>query len=198
MSRVILASGSKTRAKMLKNAGLEFGVHSAPVDENTLKFAMIADNVPARDIADALAELKARAVSYLHPEALIIGADQLLVKDGKIFSKAQDRAAAKDTLRALSGEKHELISAAVIYKNGRPVWRTLDTAKLTVRPLSDDFIKGYLDALGDNAFWSVGCYQLEGLGAQLFTKVEGDYFTVLGLPLFALLDFFRREGLIPL
>jgi len=85
----------------------------------------------------------------------------------------------------------------VIYQNGQPVWRALDTAKLTVRPLSDDFIKGYLDMLGDNAFWSVGCYQLEGLGAQLFTKVEGDYFTVLGLPLFALLDFFRCEGSIP-
>jgi len=196
--KVILASNSKTRALMLKNAGLEFDIQAARVDEDTLKTAMIADFVSPRDIADALAELKARAVSYLHSDALVIGADQLLVKDGVIFSKANNRHEAETVLRTLSNSEHTLISAVTVYQNGQPIWRELDTASLLVRPLSDGFIEEYLDKLGADAFWSVGCYQLEGLGAQLFTKVEGDHFTILGLPLLPLLDFLRRHGCMPL
>lgn len=183
---------------MLRNAGVTFDVQPARVDEDTLKTAMMADNVPPRDIADALAELKARAVSYLHQEAFIIGADQLLVKDGKIFSKAADRRQAEQTLNELSDGVHELISGVTVYQHGQPIWRSLDTAKLTVRPLSEEFISQYLDRLGEDAFWSVGCYQLEGLGAQLFTKVDGDHFTVLGMPLLPLLDFLRRHGCMPI
>ena len=198
MSEVILASASKTRADMLKSAGLSFQIQPARVDEETLKTALVADACPPINIADALAELKARAVSYLHPNALVIGADQLLVHKGAVFSKANDKTEAAHILKALSGTTHTLISAAVIYQNGQAIWRTTDKANLTVRPLSDDFIDGYLDTLGSDAFWSVGCYQLEGLGAQLFTKIDGNHFTVLGLPLLPLLDFFRRIGCMPL
>jgi septum formation protein len=198
MTRLILASGSQTRADMLRNAGVDFTVDAAKVDEEVLKNALIADNVPPRDIADALAELKARAVSYLHPGSLILGADQILVQDGKIFSKAKSRDEAATTLKALSGNSHELISAAAIYLDGQAIWRGLETAKLTVRPLSDEFIETYLDQMGGRALMSVGCYQIEGLGAQLFTRVEGGMFAVLGLPLFGVLDFLRRHSMMPL
>ena len=198
MTDIILASGSKTRAQMLEAAGVVFLVQTPAVDEETLKASMIADSMPALDIADALADMKARSVSLLKPNAFVLGADQLLVHDGKILSKASNRGAAFKTLQLLSGGVHALISAAVLYQNGEPIWRTTDKAVLTVRPLSDDFIEGYLDKLGDDAYWSVGTYQIEGLGAQLFTKVDGDHFTVLGLPLLPLLDFFRRAGCMPL
>ncbi|SDD29793.1 Maf family protein [Kordiimonas lacus] len=194
----ILASGSQTRADMLTNAGIAFEVDPARVDEDAVKTALVADGAPPRDIADALADLKARAVAMRRPEDMVMGADQILVCDGKIFSKADTREEAAETLKALSGKSHQLLSAAVIYEGGQPTWRAVDTVKLSVRPLSDAFIEGYLDAIGDAAFWSVGAYQIEGRGAQLFTKVEGDHFTVLGLPLFALLDFLRRRGMMPL
>ncbi|WP_286829357.1 MULTISPECIES: Maf family protein [Kordiimonas] len=194
----ILASGSQTRADMLTNAGVAFEVDPARVDEDAVKTALVADGAPPRDIADALADLKARAVAMRRPEDMVMGADQILVCDGKIFSKADTREEAAETLKALSGKSHQLLSAAVVYEGGQPIWRTVDTVKLSVRPLSDAFIEGYLDAIGDAALWSVGAYQIEGRGAQLFTKVEGDHFTVLGLPLFALLDFLRRRGMMPL
>lgn len=198
MNKLILASASKTRAEILTNAGVEFSVDPANVDEAMLKAALVADNVPPKDMADALAELKARAVSYLHPGSMILGADQILVQDGKIFSKAKNREEAAEKLRALSGKEHQLISAAAIYLDGQPIWRGLDSANLTVRPLSDDFIDSYLDQIGEAAFWSVGCYQMEGRGAQLFTKVEGNHFVILGLPLFGILDFLRRHSMMPL
>lgn len=194
----ILASGSQTRADMLTNAGVSFEIDPARVDEDAVKAALVADGAPPRDIADALADLKARAVAMRRPQDMVLGADQILVCDGKLFSKANTVDDAAATLKALSGKTHQLISAAVIYEGGQPIWRAVDTVKLTVRPLSDDFIKGYLDAIGDAAFWSVGAYQIEGRGAQLFTRVDGDHFTVLGLPLFALLDFLRRRGMMPL
>ncbi len=183
---------------MLKNAGVDFAVETARVDENSIKEAMVAENAPARDIADALAEMKARAVSYMQPDAFVLGADQILVKDGKIFSKSTTREEAKSVLGTLSGGTHQLISAAVVCQNGQAIWRSVDTVKLDVRPLSEEYIDTYLDTLGDDAFWSVGCYQLEGIGAQLFNRVEGDYFSVLGLPLLPVLDFLRRHQLIPL
>ncbi len=198
MTQIVLASGSKTRADMLEKAGLDFSVFPARVDEDALKASLIAQGLPARGIADALAETKARSVSGTYPQALVIGADQLLVKDGKIVSKAKDIDQARDVLTNLSGGVHQLISAVVVYENGQAVWRAVDTVKLTMRPLSKDFIDGYLKALGEDAFWSVGAYQLEGLGAQLFTKVDGSHFTVLGLPLLPLLDFLRRRNVMPL
>ncbi len=196
MSELVLASQSKTRQSMLSNAGIQFDVQVAPVDETEIKASLIAEGGPARDIADALADAKARSVSLMRPDALVLGADQILVQNGEIFSKAQDRDEAEAKLAKLSGNSHQLISAAVIYQQGQPVWRAIDAATLHVRDLSTDFIKEYLDALGDDAFWSVGCYQLEGRGIQLFDKVEGSHFTILGLPLIAVIDFLRRRGML--
>lgn len=194
----VLASGSKTRADMLKQAGVSFDVDPGRVDEDAVKQSLVAEGAPPRDIADALADLKARNVALRRYEDTVLGADQILVCDGKLFSKATSRAEAEETLKTLSGRTHELLSAAVIYDGGQPVWRVVDSVKMTMRPLSDEFIAQYLDSLGDDAFWSVGAYQLEGLGAQLFTRVEGSHFTVLGLPLLPLLDFLRRRGMMPL
>ena len=182
---------------MLENAGVSFDAVRALVDEGAIKQSLIAEAVPARDVADRLAEAKARSVSMIHPNRIVLGADQVLVQDKRIFSKASTRDQAKATLKALSGQSHQLISAAVIYDGGQPVWRAATVATLTVRDLSDDFIDQYLTALGDDAFWSVGCYQLEGLGAQIFSKIDGDYFTVLGLPLLPVLDFLRGRGMVP-
>lgn len=198
MVNLILASGSKTRAEMLKNAGVNFTVQTPTVDEASLKEALVVDGTAPRHIADALAEMKARIVSYQKPDALVLGADQILEKDGKVFSKASNRQEAEATLKALSGGVHKLISAVVICQNGQAIWRSVDQVKMDVRPLSDAFIKQYLDTLGDDAFWSVGCYQFEGIGAQLFNHMDGDYFTVLGMPLLPVLDFLRRYNLLPL
>jgi len=198
VSKLILASASATRAQMLKKSGVIFDVEVPLVDEDNWKTSLIAEGVSPSGIADALADTKARSVSQTHADAYVIGADQVLVQDGQLLSKATDRHEAQQTLKALSDSKHTLLSAVVVYQNGEPVWRTLGKATLTARPLSDVFIEAYLDALGDDAFWSVGCYQIEGLGAQLFTDVDGDQFTVLGLPLLPLLDFLRRIGCMPL
>lgn len=196
MTPLILASASKTRADMLQKAGVSFDIEKALIDESPLKAALMAEEAPARDIADALADAKARSVSFLNPDALVIGADQVLALGGSFFSKAKNREDAEKTLTALSAQTHDLYSAAVVYLGGQPLWRTVAKVSLSMRPLSADFIATYLDELGDDAFWSVGCYQIEGLGAQLFTRIKGDYFTVLGLPLLPLLDFLRGYGLL--
>ncbi|MCJ9429863.1 Maf family protein [Kordiimonas marina] len=196
--KLILASASTTRADMLARVGVPVETDPPHVDEGEIKDALLAEGAPARDIADALAELKARTTSFRHPGALVLGADQVLVKDGKLFSKAKDKADAAGKLALLAGGEHRLISAAVICRDGEPVWRALDEARLVMRPLSGAYIEDYLDKIGDAAFWSVGCYQLEGLGAQLFTRVEGDFFTILGLPLLPVLDYLRRVEMLPL
>lgn len=193
---LILASASETRAKMLTRAGVAIDIVPAAVDEEALKDSLLAEAAPPRDIADSLADAKARSVSFIHPDRMVLGADQILVQDGELFSKAANREAATATLRALSGKSHQLVSAAVIYSDGQPVWRGVASAIMSVRELSDDFINQYLEALGGDAFWSIGCYQLESLGAQLFNKIDGDYYTVLGLPLLAVLDFLRRQGMV--
>lgn len=196
MSPLLLASGSVTRAAMLRAAGVETEAVSASVDEPALRQAMLAEHAPARDIADKLAELKARRVSGRHPDRLVLGADQVLVAAGELYAKPADRAAAMAQLRALRGRTHDLLSAAVVVQAGAPVWRHIGRARLFMRPFSDAFLEDYLDRMGDLAFASVGCYQLEGLGAQLFARVEGDFFTVLGLPLLELLGFLRARGVL--
>lgn len=193
---LILASGSATRQRMLEHAGVPYKAVPSAVDEAPLKASLIEGGAPARDIADALADLKARHGSMMQPTRLVLGADQVLVQDGRFFTKATNRDEAAETLKALSGKSHQLVSAAVIYDGGQPVWRAVTTATLSVRDLSDDFIKQYLDTLGDDAYWSVGSYQLEGLGAQLFDRIDGDMFTILGMPLIEILDFLRRYGIL--
>jgi septum formation protein len=192
---LILASKSETRASMLKNAGVSFDIQPAMADEEAIKNSLLSENISARDMADCLADAKARSLAFSH-QGYILGADQILECEGKIFSKVSNMFDAKDKLKALSGKTHTLYSAAVIYEGCNPIWRSVDKATLKMRVLSNDFIENYLDMIGDAAFWSVGCYQVEGVGLQLFEKIEGSHFTILGLPMIELLDFLRRVDII--
>jgi septum formation protein len=196
-ARVVLASGSATRAALLRNAGLAFEQIAAPVDEGELKRAMKAEGADAAETAMALAVLKAHRVSERAPGALVIGADQMLVANGEWFDKPADRAAAKAQLLSLAGTSHRLISAACAMVDGERIWGRHEHATLLMRPFGEAFVERYLDAAGEAALKSVGAYQLEGLGAQLFRRVDGDFFVVLGLPLLALLDFLRGRGIVP-
>ncbi len=195
---LVLASASKARAAMLSRAGVKIEIQPAYVDEESVKEAMLAEQTPVRDIADTLADLKARSVALSRPDDFVLGADQILVKDGNIYSKAGSMEEAAAVLKSLSGAEHRLISAAVIYHEGEPVWRAADEAVLTVRPLSSEFIHCYLEQMGETAMETVGCYQLEGLGSQLFTAIKGDFFTILGLPLLSVLDYLRRQKMLVL
>ena len=194
---VVLASGSAARRHMLENAGIEIVVDPASVDEETVKDALRADGAPVQDVAETLAELKATTVSRRHPSALVLGADQMLDCDGRWLNKPESPDDAAETLRTLRGRTHELISAAVLVRDGTRIWHAIDRVSLEMRHLSEDFIDSYLHHMGKDAMQSVGAYQLEGLGAQLFTRVQGDFFTVLGLPLLPLLAQLRRLGEIP-
>lgn len=194
---VVLASASRARRTMLAHAGVVVTVDAAHVDEDEVKLAMRADGASVDAIAERLAELKALRVSQRRPGALVIGADQMLECDGVSFDKPRDAGEAAQRLRALAGRTHRLVSAAVVARDGERIWHEADAARLTMRPLSDRFIADYLAALGEEALASVGSYQLEGLGAQLFTRVEGDFFTVLGMPLLPLLGFLRAHGVVP-
>ncbi len=193
---LVLASASTARRDMLVNAGVDITVAPADVDESVLKAVAIDAGMAASDLAPRLADAKARAGSAAHPGAWVIGADQVLIQDGEAFDKAPDLAAAAAVLRRLSGRRHELFSAVCVARDGRVVWRHMDRAALWMRPLSDAFIEGYLDQAGGGVLWSVGCYQIEGLGAQLFERIDGDHFTIQGLPLLPLLAFLRQQGLI--
>jgi septum formation protein len=184
--RVILASASRIRRTMLANAGVDVACETAGVDEAVVKDA----------IAAALAESKARAVSTRNPDALVIGADSMIACDDTHFDKPPDPERAVAQLLALAGRTHRLLSAAVVLRAGEVVWREVDAARLTMRPFGRDFAERYVATIGDAATASVGAYQLEGLGAQLFVRVEGDFFTVLGLPLLPLLGFLRSQGAI--
>lgn len=181
---------------MLRAAGVEIDIQPGRIDEDAVKAAMLAERAPPRDIADKLAELKAARISARFPNSLVLGADQVLVLEDHLFNKPETLEEARTQLFMLRGQTHQLLSAAVIFENGKPVWRHVGTAKLRMRPFSDTFIEHYLDKTGDLALSSVGCYQLEGLGAQLFSHVDGDYFTVLGLPLLEVLGFLRARGVL--
>ncbi len=195
MSAVILASGSASRRALLSGAGVDARLIKPNVDEDAAKNTMRADAVSVRDQAMHLAELKAIKVSRSEP-GLVIGGDQMLNLNGVAFDKPKDLAAAADHLRRLSGQAHTLETAIVIAENGEPVWRFLARPKLTVRTLSESFIADYIDRSGDALLSTVGAYQLEGLGAQIFSKIEGDYFSILGLPLLPLLDYLRVRGIL--
>ena len=193
---IVLASASTARADMLRAAGVDIEVDPARIDEDAVKAAMAAESAPPRDVADKLAELKAHRISLKSYGKLVLGADQVLVCRSLIYDKARDMAEARSQLQDLRGQTHQLLSAAVIMRDGEPLWRYVGKARLTMRPFSDAFLDDYLDRFGNLALGSVGCYHLEGLGAQLFSRVEGDYFTVLGLPLLEVLGFLSARGVL--
>lgn len=194
---LVLASASRSRRLLLDNAGLAVAHEAARIDEAEVKTALAADGADAGQVAETLAELKAQRVARRHPGCLVIGADQMLECNGVWFDKPADLAQAAAHLRALGGRSHELVCAACVVRDGVRLWHHTARARLTMRPLGEAFIAAYLAALGEAALDSVGAYQLEGLGAQLFSRVEGDHFTILGLPLLPLLDFLRNHKVVP-
>lgn len=181
---------------MLRRAGVSFRTEPASVDEDEIRRSLQQQGANVVDMASLLAEMKALNVSRSHPQALVVGADQILQCGGRVFSKPENRQDAVDTLQALRGRDHKLISAVVIAEGGQPVWRHVGRAALHMRDFSDDFMDAYLDEVGNLVFASVGCYQLEGPGAQLFNNIEGDYFTILGMPLLPVLDYLRVRGML--
>ena len=194
MTRLILASKSAARREMLTGAGVPFAVRVADVDEDAVKATF--NPVDAAGLAEELARTKALAVSRLEPDAWVIGADQTLAFDGGLVSKAGDLDEARARLAAMRGRTHHLHSGAALAKGAEVVWSGVDTAGMSVRAFSDAFLDAYLAAEGEGLLACVGSYRLEGMGAQLFERIEGDYFTVLGLPLWAVLEQLRRHGVI--
>lgn len=190
---ITLASNSQTRKQMLENAGVKVTTYPARVDEESIRASLIAENSKARDIADCLADAKAQKVSS-KVSGWVLGADQVLDFNGQIISKPESPQELTSQLEMFSGHDHDLYSAAVVYKDGAAIWRHIGVARMSVRTLSKDFIGEYVEEHFETVRSSVGGYHLEGVGAQLFSRVQGDYFTVLGLPLLNVLDFLRIQG----
>jgi septum formation protein len=194
---LILASGSKARVALLEAAGLAFIVQPPGLDEAVMLEAVSGEHALApHDVAEVLARAKAEAVSDLAPQAYVIGADQVLALGDTIFQKPEDMEAARRQLLDLRGKTHELHTAVAVAKDGEAIWAETTVSSLTMRKLTPEFIGRFLAAAGDEVLACVGAYQLEGLGVHLFSKIEGDYFSILGLPLVPLLDTLRREGAI--
>ncbi len=193
---VILASASISRCALLRDAGIAIERDPASVDEEAVKISFRKQNGSAAQVAEVLAELKAQVVSQRHDGALVIGADQMLQCGGVWFDKPVDHDHARGHLIALRGKTHELLSAVCVVRDGECLWRHLESARLTMRPFSDAFLDEYLAAAGKSVCASVGAYRLENRGAQLFSRIEGDYFTILGLPLLPLLGFLVNHGVI--
>lgn len=191
---IILASQSPIRAALLRNAGLSFTVEPARIDEASLQNAYLADGISPRDIADALAENKARKISARRPDALVLGCDQVLDLDGRVLTKPGSPEEAVTQIRAMRGKTHKLLSAVVLYHDTQPQWRHVGLVRLTMHDVSDDWIDGYVDRNWDSIRHSVGSYKLEEEGVRLFSRIDGDYFTVLGLPLLDLLSYLRLRG----
>jgi septum formation protein len=195
-ARIILASTSETRQQILAAAGIDPVVRVSGVDEDEIKRALGSEGATAEEVAMILAETKALRVARLEPEALVIGADQVLVVDGKLFDKPANLAVARETLLALRGRQHQLLSALAVARDNAVIWRHIAEAKLTMRKFSNKFLDAYLKSLGEAALTTVGGYRLDGPGVQLFNDVKGDYFTILGLPLLPLLDFLRAHNVV--
>jgi septum formation protein len=193
---LVLASSSRSRRTMLTSAGVAFITDPADVDEGAVKQALAAKRVDAAVVAETLAAMKADEVSHRHPESLIIGSDQMLACEGRWFDKPVDRASAKNQLLDLRGRSHELISAVTVFRGNRSLWRRVDRASLVMRAFSEAFVDEYLDCVGDDALLSVGAYQIEGRGIQLFETIDGDVFTIMGMPLLPLLAFLRSQGVL--
>ncbi|MBN9090585.1 MAG: septum formation protein Maf [Reyranella sp.] len=191
---LILASASPSRRQMLANAGLAFDIEPAGVDEEEITRSLGSRAAP-QELASTLAEMKAVKVSSRHPDAMVIGADSTLACNGRLFDKPPTLEAARKQLLALRGQTHELFSSVVVARGGQRLWHWAERARLTMRPFTDSFVDAYLAKAGEDVLTSVGAYQLEGLGAHLFTRVDGDYFTILGLPLLPLLSFLAGHGI---
>jgi septum formation protein len=192
----VLASASPIRAELLRRAGVDIVVDTAAIDEAEIKAAFRGERREAAECATALAEAKAARVARRHPGALVVGADQMLVCDGHWFDKPADVLEARAHLLALRGRRHELVSAVCVVRGTTRLWHFVDRPALTMRSFSDSFLDDYLAAAGDAVLGSVGAYRLEGEGIQLFSRIEGDYFAILGLPLLPLLEFLRGHGVI--
>ena len=194
--RLVLGSGSETRAHILRNAGIDFAIRRPEVDEEAMRRALIDRQATVETAALMLAAEKAIAVSRKIGDAWVIGADQILECDGRWFEKPRTAEQAINQLNNLSGRRHRVVASVAIARQCRQHWSFTDQAVLAMRPLDESFIRRYVKVMGEKAFESVGGYQIEGLGAQLFERVDGDHFTILGLPLFPLLGFLRSRGLI--
>ena len=193
MSVLILASSSTIRATLLRNAGLEIDLVPARVDEESLRESLTAEGAGAHDIADALAEQKALKIAAKNRDAMVLGCDQILECEGRIFAKPATPEDAREQLTALRGKTHRLHTAAILYHRGEPIWRHVATPRLTMRHFSDSFRDAYIAANWDQIRHCVGCYQIEGPGIRLFAQVEGDLFAVQGLPLLELLQILTRR-----
>lgn len=195
-NRIILASGSKTRQDLLHNAGVDFDVMVAKIDEDAIRQSLEAESATPRDIADALAEFKAQKVATKLPDALVIGCDQTLDFGGRVLSKPTSIDEARAQLQAMRGKQHTLYSAAVIYEDGRPIWRHVGKVQMEIHDFSDTYLDSYLARNWDSIQHSVGAYKLEEEGARLFSRITGDYFVVLGLPLLEMLTYLSNRGLL--
>jgi septum formation protein len=192
--RIVLASSSKIRAEMLRAAGVDFTTTVSRIDEELVKRSLEAEQASARDIADALAEMKAQKASLKDPDALVIGCDQVLDLKKSVQSKPTSPSDAKAKLMDLSGKTHALLSAAVIYQNGEPLWRHVGRARLAMHQLSEAYVNEYVDRNWDDIRHCVGCYQIEAEGVRLFSRIDGDHFTILGMPLLELLSYLALRG----
>lgn len=197
LPRLVLASSSQSRSRMLADAGIPFDRQPVRIDEEAIRAAMEAEGASARDVADALGEFKARKGLDKHPDAVVLGSDQVLAFKGRLFAKPEDREAAARQIADLQGQTHILLSSAVIYHDGGPIWRTVGQARMTMHRLSTAEIDAYLDRAWPDVGSSVGAYHAESLGARLFSRIDGDWFTVMGLPLLDVLSFLRLRGWLP-
>jgi septum formation protein len=192
---LILASASQSRRDLLAHAGLKFAVETSGVDEAEATRSLLAARASPQEIAETLAEMKALRVSARHGAAMVIGGDSTLACSGRLFDKPPTLAAARKQLLALRGQTHELFSSVVVARAGARLWHWNECARLTMRPFTEVFLDAYLARAGETVLTSVGAYRLEGLGAHLFSRVDGDYFTILGLPLLPLLSFLAGHGI---
>ncbi|MCW1955771.1 MAG: Maf family protein [Roseobacter sp.] len=192
--QIVLASGSAIRRQMLLNAGIAHEVSVPRVDEDMIKMSLVAEHATPRDIADTLAEAKARKIGGKHPDKLVIGCDQVLDSDGKILSKPQTPEEAKAQIKALRTKRHSLLSAVVIYHQLEPIWRHVGQVRLYMRDISDSYLEEYVDRNWPSLQSSVGGYKLEEEGVRLFSRIEGDYFTILGLPLVEMINYLTVSG----
>ena len=194
--QLVLASSSLARSQVLNNAGVVHEILSPQIDEDSVKMAMLAGGYSHRDIADKIADMKARKVSLQRAESYVLGCDQVLSFAGSLYSKPETKFNLKTQLREMSGKTHQLISAAVIYKDMQPIWRHVGVATLSMDSLSDSVIEKYVEKNWDTVKFCVGGYEIERRGVQLFNEIQGDYFCILGLPLLEIMNFLKVRGVL--